>query len=346
MQQELTVQVEEQSLSRQEQKALLEAAKQEIAETFLEENDSLDEIREDVCVKAQYQDGQVMADWSFDSYQYIDLEGHVLNDSLGDQEKLVKAVVELKCGSQTQEYQFFFQICPKEYSDEEKISNKLKQELTKQNEKTDTAELILPETIDGKQIIWKEKSERMPLKLLFLGLIAAGCIPLIEKSKKLEQEKQRKEKLQSEYPELVSKLTILLGAGMTLSGAWNKIATNYSNKRKNNTIEFHPLYEEMLVTCHEMESGAGEVRAYERFGERCGLHRYRKFSSLLTQNLRKGTRGLIQLLEQEVSDAFEERKNNAKKCGEEAGTKMLLPMMMMFGIIIVIIMVPAFLSLQ
>lgn len=346
MQQELTVQVEEQSLSRQEQKALLEAAKQEIAETFLEENDSLDEIREDVCVKAQYQDGQVMADWSFDSYQYIDLEGHVLNDSLGDQEKLVKAVVELKCGSQTQEYQFFFQICPKEYSDEEKISNKLKQELTKQNEKTDTAELILPETIDGKQIIWKEKSERMPLKLLFLGLIAAGCIPLIEKSKKLEQEKQRKEKLQSEYPELVSKLTILLGAGMTLSGAWNKIATNYSNKRKNNTIKFHPLYEEMLVTCHEMESGAGEVRAYERFGERCGLHRYRKFSSLLTQNLRKGTRGLIQLLEQEVSDAFEERKNNAKKCGEEAGTKMLLPMMMMFGIIIVIIMVPAFLSLQ
>ena len=52
----------------------------------------------------------------------------------------------------------------------------------------------------------------------------------------------------------------------------------------------------------------------------------------------------MQLLEQEVSDAFEERKNLAKKSGEEAGTKMLFPMMMMFGIIIVIIMVPAFLS--
>ena len=54
----------------------------------------------------------------------------------------------------------------------------------------------------------------------------------------------------------------------------------------------------------------------------------------------------MQLLEQEVSDAFEERKNLAKKSGEEAGTKMLFPMMMMFGIIIVIIMIPAFLSLQ
>ena len=337
LEQELSVHVAEQGLTKEEQQALLAAAEQEIAETFPGENESVDEIRKDVCIQSQYQDGQVTADWSFDSYQYVDLEGHVMNDSL---------VVELGCDSQTLEYQFFFQICPKIYSEKEKINNKLKQELIKKNEKANDSTLVLPESIDDQTIIWKEKSERMPLKLLFLGMIAAGCVPLVEKSRKQEEEKRRKEKLQSGYPELVSKLTILLGAGMTLFSAWNKIATNYSNKRKNNTIPIHPLYEEMLITCHEIESGVGEARAYERFGERCGLHRYRKFCSLLVQNLRKGTRGLVQLLEEEVSDAFEERKNLAKKSGEEAGTKMLFPMMMMFGIIIVIIMVPAFLSLQ
>lgn len=346
LEQELSVHVAEQGLTKEEQQALLTAAEQEIAETFPGENESVDEIRKDVCIQSQYQDGQVTADWSFDSYQYVDLEGHVMNDSLEEEEILVKAVVELGCDSQTLEYQFFFQICPKIYSEKEKINNKLKQELIKKNEKTNDSTLILPESIDDQTIIWKEKSERMPLKLLFLGMIAAGCVPLVEKSRKQEEEKRRKEKLQSEYPELVSKLTILLGAGMTLFSAWNKIATSYSNKRKKNTIPIHPLYEEMLITCHEIESGVGEARAYERFGERCGLHRYRKFCSLLVQNLRKGTRGLVQLLEQEVSDAFEERKNLAKKSGEEAGTKMLFPMMMMFGIIIVIIMVPAFLSLQ
>lgn len=346
LEQELSVHVAEQGLTKEEQQALLAAAEQEIAETFPGENESVDEIRKDVCIQSQYQDGQVTADWSFDSYQYVDLEGHVMNDSLEEEEILVKAVVELGCDSQTLEYQFFFQICPKIYSEKEKINNKLKQELIKKNEKTNDSTLILPESIDDQTIIWKEKSERMPLKLLFLGMIAAGCVPLVEKSRKQEEEKRRKEKLQSEYPELVSKLTILLGAGMTLFSAWNKITTNYSNKRKNNMIPIHPLYEEMLITCHEIESGVGEARAYERFGERCGLHRYRKFCSLLVQNLRKGTRGLVQLLEEEVSDAFEERKNLAKKSGEEAGTKMLFPMMMMFGIIIVIIMVPAFLSLQ
>ena len=341
LEQELSVHVAEQGLTKEEQQALLAAAEQEIAETFPGENESVDEIRKDVCIQSQYQDGQVTADWSFDSYQYVDLEGHVMNESLEEEEILVKAVVELGCDSQTLEYQFFFQICPKIYSEKEKINNKIKK-----NEKANDSTLVLPESIDDQTIIWKEKSERMPLKLLFLGMIAAGCVPLVEKSRKQEEEKRRKEKLQSEYPELVSKLTILLGAGMTLFSAWNKIATNYSNKRKNNTIPIHPLYEEMLITCHEIESGVGEARAYERFGERCGLHRYRKFCSLLVQNLRKGTRGLVQLLEQEVSDAFEERKNLAKKSGEEAGTKMLFPMMMMFGIIIVIIMVPAFLSLQ
>ena len=346
LEQELSVHVAEQGLTKEEQQALLTAAEQEIAETFPGENESVDEIRKDVCIQSQYQDGQVTADWSFDSYQYVDLEGHVMNDSLEEEEILVKAVVELGCDSQTLEYQFFFQICPKIYSEKEKINNKLKQELIKKNEKANDSTLVLPESIDDQTIIWKEKSERMPLKLLFLGMIAAGCVPLVEKSRKQEEEKRRKEKLQSEYPELVSKLTILLGAGMTLFSAWNKITTNYSNKRKNNMIPIHPLYEEMLITCHEIESGVGEARAYERFGERCGLHRYRKFCSLLVQNLRKGTRGLVQLLEQEVSDAFEERKNLAKKSGEEAGTKMLFPMMMMFGIIIVIIMVPAFLSLQ
>ena len=333
LEQELSVHVAEQGLTKEEQQALLTAAEQEIAETFPGENESVDEIRKDVCIQSQYQDGQVTADWSFDSYQYVDLEGHVMNDSLEEEEILVKAVVELGCDSQTLEYQFFFQICPKIYSEKEKINNKLKQELIKKNEKTNDSTLILPESIDDQTI-------------MFLGMIAAGCVPLVEKSRKQEEEKRRKEKLQSEYPELVSKLTILLGAGMTLFSAWNKITTNYSNKRKNNTIPIHPLYEEMLITCHEIESGVGEARAYERFGERCGLHRYRKFCSLLVQNLRKGTRGLVQLLEEEVSDAFEERKNLAKKSGEEAGTKMLFPMMMMFGIIIVIIMVPAFLSLQ
>ena len=49
----------------------------------------------------------------------------------------------------------------------------------------------------------------------------------------------------------------------------------------------------------------------------------------------------MKLLELEAIDAFEERKNMAKKYGEEAGTKMLFPMIVMLVVVMGIIMLPA-----
>ena len=66
---------------------------------------------------------------------------------------------------------------------------------------------------------------------------------------------------------------------------------------------------------------------------------------MLEQNLTKGTKGMKELLAQEVADAFEERKRLARKKGEEASTKMLIPMIMMLAVVIVIVAVPALMSI-
>ena len=83
----------------------------------------------------------------------------------------------------------------------------------------------------------------------------------------------------------MSKLALLLGAGMTLQGAFRKIAGAYGQKRTQNKTAEMPAYEEVLVACRQMESGVGEQRAYEHFGERCGVASYRKLAGILTQNL-------------------------------------------------------------
>ena len=71
-----------------------------------------------------------------------------------------------------------------------------------------------------------------------------------------------------------------------------------------------------------------------------------KFGMLLSQNLRKGTKGLTNLLQREAQEAFEERKNMAKKLGEEAGTKLMIPLFLMLAVVFVIVTVPAFLTIQ
>jgi hypothetical protein len=93
-----------------------------------------------------------------------------------------------------------------------------------------------------------------------------------------------------------------------------------------------------------MMDGMTETQAYLEFGKRCRLHAYLKFSSLLEQNLRKGTRGLVILLQNETSQAFLERKHLAKRYGEKMSTRLMIPMMMFFVMVLVIIMVPAFLT--
>lgn len=46
------------------------------------------------------------------------------------------------------------------------------------------------------------------------------------------------------------------------------------------------------------------------------------------------------------AEAFEERKNMAKKLGEEAGTKLMIPLFLMLAVVFVIVTVPAFLTIQ
>ena len=69
-----------------------------------------------------------------------------------------------------------------------------------------------------------------------------------------------------------------------------------------------------------------------------------KLASLLEQNRRTGIANLRTLLKAEMNAAWEERKNMARRQGEEAGTKLLGPLFLMLIIVMVVIIVPALMS--
>ena len=61
--------------------------------------------------------------------------------------------------------------------------------------------------------------------------------------------------------------------------------------------------------------------------------------------MKKGNKGMIPMLEAESVQALLDRKDQAKRLGERASTKMLIPMMGMLCIVIAILMVPAMMSM-
>lgn len=334
--------VPEQTLSKQKEKELLEAAQQDIDLEFAKNNG---EVTGKAGIREAYQEGKVDAVWEFEPYDVVDDNGVVIAETIPDEGILVKAEVTLKCESSECVSERYFRVMPEVLNEGQKLVKEIDRYL--QRQVTDTGEsLKLPEQLDGKKLVWNEKREYLPEKILLFGMIMVLIYPFVEQSREKEKEKKRKALLDLQYADMVSNLALLLGAGMTVSGAWNKLTTNYIGKRHNKAVCEKEVYEEMKRTAYEIKNGMGEERAYERFGERCGGYRYRKFGNLLSQNLRKGSRGLTKLLEQEAEEAFEERKSMARKLGEEAGTKLLFPMLLMLGAVMVILAFPAMYSMQ
>ena len=103
-------------------------------------------------------------------------------------------------------------------------------------------------------------------------------------------------------------------------------------------------YEEMAAAYYLMQRGVPEIQAYSEFGNRCRVLPYRKLAGILEQNVKNGSKSLTPVLEAEMEAAFEQRKNLARRLGEEASTKLLLPLFMMLLIVMVMITVPAFLA--
>ena len=66
---------------------------------------------------------------------------------------------------------------------------------------------------------------------------------------------------------------------------------------------------------------------------------------MLSQSVRQGISGLSENFEEEMRSAMEQKKNEALKKGEEAGTRILFPMMLMLAVVIASLVVPALMSL-
>ena len=318
----------------------------EIEGTFAGNNESFDKIQKAVKISETYQNGMVTAEWKFGITDLIDEYGVILEDVMEHEIEEVKAEVNLTCEDSRMIYEFYFTVYKSKKSEAVLFYEKLNQLLKESGEEEGTQILWLPKELEGHSLVWKGKKSTLWLEVFMIGMVIVMLLPALEWEKKKTERIIREENLLRAYPEMINKLSLLLGAGMSLRRAWKEITEKYQKELEQGKRRKCVLYEEMLITLREIESGKGEKRAYEDFAVRCGLQKYRKFSNYLMQNLNKGSNGLCELLECEAREVFAERKMMVRQEGEKAGTKLLLPMILMLGIVIFIIMVPAVLSFE
>lgn len=322
----------------------LSEASEGLEELFLKDNQDPEHIVSDLYMPAKVPDTQITIGWYLDSWEYVDPDGTVKNALLSG-EAAVKVQAELTLQGQKEFWEREIRILPPDSPDTEQKVQMLEYQIRKAQENSSEREFALPASALGQTVVWyPEADDRWIFLLLLTG--AAVCVVYVGRKKEEEQaQKQKDRSMQMDYPEIVSRLSLYMGAGISSRNAWERIVESYEKKSRE-TGKPREAYEEMRTALHEMQSGVPETLAYERFGTRCRLPSYLKLGALLSQNLRKGTRNLAELLEWESREAFENRKAFAKKMGEECESRLLLPMLLLLLTVLIMVMYPAIVSFQ
>lgn len=343
--------------------AELEALEQELWNRLQQdirgENASLEHVTENLLLPESVEGYPFLLVWSSSEPQLIAQDGKLAEEipEEGVLTELHLRVSEPESAFE-KEHIFYIKVFPSDTS--EAYWKRLEKHLKATEESSRRqGSYRLPESFEGEDIRFYKKSEDKSSMIFLLSIVGAAALAAAQKKEREKKAKERLMELEREYPQLAVRMAMLTDTGLTISGAFKRIAADYERKREQNVQNAQkmkkvkkvqkeklllPLYEEMLVACREMESGIAETAAYQNMGKRCQTAGVLRLMALLVQYTKSGAAGLKQALREEANEALKERKEYARRKGEEAGTKLLAPMMLMLVLVMVVIMIPAFTS--
>lgn len=171
------------------------------------------------------------------------------------------------------------------------------------------------------------KTEQLPI-LLILVLLFVAAFWNLSLSRMKEKVQQRREACEAEFPNMVSKLALLINSGMVLREAWR--VTAYGKEGT--------LYTLMKQACEDMENGESDIGAIYKFGVTSDSASIKKFTSAMIQGMQKGNSELADFMVSQTSELWAHKRQMALQQGEVAAGKLIIPLGITFvGIIMIIV---------
>ena len=334
----LVMTLEEKEYTEEEITQLYQMAVKELPNSIINNNSDLNKITSALELVTVLDEYPFQISWYSSRPEIIDEDGEVYFENVTQQEEVsLKALFQY--GEWEREEVILVKVLPKSENDYLfYLSKSLKE---KEGVTRAEKDFLLPDTYQENSLQWRYPSSN---STIVLGILFFIILPFVSYQKDAEIHRKiqkRREELMDSFPDFISQLVLYMEAGMSVSGALFRFL---QDGQRNNKKEY--LYEELAFVCRQMKNGLPEKEGYELLAVRCNLSSYRKLSNLLIQHIQKGSNTILDNLRKEAAKAVEEKKGRIQKRGEEMGTKLLFPMMIMLLIVMVFIMVPAMFSFQ
>ncbi len=341
---QIEISLDTREFTEEEKKVLDKKTKSYLQKKLKGKNASLEKVTESLVFPENIPDTDIQITWTVDD-AYLKETGEILYGSIPAGGVDTDVMAEAVWRNWKKTYHFEFHIDTKKFTPEEEWRTQLKKTVNESiRAQADKEKVELPKRIGTATLEYSMEEKGKNFLPVYLVLAVILLLPLIWREQQKKEQKAREAQLLLDHPGIVNKFMLLLGAGMTVRKVVERLVYEYETERKDGGKKRY-VYEELCVLLQEMKDGVSETKAIERFGKRCRLLPYLRFASVITQNMKKGAEGLLAILETEALESLEQRKARALQLGEKAGTKLLFPMMVMLGIVMGIIMVPAFMTM-
>ncbi len=336
----LEVPVSHRHYQQEEFQQISDVAVEELKHIMLGGNASLNEVERGLNLVGAMEEYGISVDWDVDDDILIDVEGNVYNAALTEpKQTYIKA--NLSYENYEQSYIIELRIIPRlNYSMQDRIDDFSAELGRLDSESLENESYMLPESFDGRELSYREEDGVNPHLIWIMGVVFALFYNVSKKRRTDDRLKHMQQEAAIDYSDIVSKLLIYIGAGLSVRSAWEALVRDYEHSSHKKRF----AYEEMAKSLTGLKSGVSEMEVYREFGRRMKSSEYMKLASLLEQNRKTGLYNLRDLLLQESMQAWELRLNNAKRLGEEASTKLLLPMLMSLVLVLIVVITPAMMS--
>lgn len=162
------------------------------------------------------------------------------------------------------------------------------------------------------------------LAFVILGVYLFYNMGVSEMSNQL---KKRGEACMAEFPNMVSKLALLMNCNMILLDAWGVVARSKEGE----------LYTLMKQVSEEVRNGSTLQASIQRFARKSCAPEIAKFAAVVTQGLEGGA-DITQVMRQQSREMWAHRRQLMLQKGDAAAAKLLAPtMIVLFGVVIIVV---------
>lgn len=205
------------------------------------------------------------------------------------------------------------------------------------------AKVTLPDKLsDGTKITWHEEKKNYFIPVVFLGILLLYGIyqKRFDPIKKLEMEAN--ESVMEELPGFLNKLALLMNAGLVFGSAYERIIDEKEKMGWDNESYFY----KQLIRINEnvKERNCSIQKELADFATRSQNKEFIRAVGIINDNISKGIM-LTDKLRGESEAMWFARKKYLEEKSKLAETKLVGPLFIILGILIVITMVPAMMGM-